>query len=671
MKEWLSAAELAAEALPQMPATKAGVLQYAEREGWAESLAYARKRAGRGGGLEFHIALLPTSARLAYETRHRRVVTLPVPARAPAVTVTVPAPVSDRAARERDARLAILSAYDSFCRGTGLGAASSALIFSDKYNARTVAIEPWIVETVARISPRTLARWRAEAKAGRANKLAVDRAHRKGKGLLDLAEDGAVRVFVLALLASQPHLAATQIQVQIRHRFGDGLKVLRGGVTSYEPVPPVRTIQAYVAGLRETERVALMRANNPDRYRSTMVPAGTDSYADVTQLGTLWMIDASPVDALCVDGRWSIYACVDVGTRSLTLYVSRTPRAAAVQLLARKAILAWGRADQDQARQRVGLRGRGYEAPVRLSRHRDRAFAALPAADEGLRGAGDPHLPTRLRGASARLHRPQRFRAEGDRGPQELRGAPRRRYGGDLRSGANRRAAGGARRPLGRDDLRPPPSQRPQRPDAGTGARALDTADRDRGRSCPRPPADAGRRGWRHPDRDQVRPPDRRAPIRAAGAAAGRTGTPAHGPARRGAALAFAVEDGRYVGEATCAELSGIDPRAIIRARKEAQEAAIAGRMAGVAAEIKALTQGPSLIERALEVAARDVPNLVTFPAHRVAASTAEIEAAIAAMEGGAPRITAAADPAIAAEQARIQAMLDRMDAGLPPSRST
>lgn len=68
-QEWFSAAELAALGLPGLPGTKMGVLKRAEAEGWATAQddvrgALSRKRKGRGGGLEFHVHLLPEQARL-------------------------------------------------------------------------------------------------------------------------------------------------------------------------------------------------------------------------------------------------------------------------------------------------------------------------------------------------------------------------------------------------------------------------------------------------------------------------------------------------------------------------------------------------------------------------------------------------------------------------------
>ncbi|KAF0674384.1 DNA-binding protein, partial [Profundibacterium mesophilum] len=60
---WWSAAELAEAAMPDMPATKRGVNVLIERGGWKAQSAHARKRAGRGGGWEFHWQLLPLRAR--------------------------------------------------------------------------------------------------------------------------------------------------------------------------------------------------------------------------------------------------------------------------------------------------------------------------------------------------------------------------------------------------------------------------------------------------------------------------------------------------------------------------------------------------------------------------------------------------------------------------------
>jgi putative transposase len=68
-KQWFTAAELAGLALPGLPKVKRKVNERAAGEGWAlkvdgAGLPLARPRQGRGGGLEYHLTLLPTSARV-------------------------------------------------------------------------------------------------------------------------------------------------------------------------------------------------------------------------------------------------------------------------------------------------------------------------------------------------------------------------------------------------------------------------------------------------------------------------------------------------------------------------------------------------------------------------------------------------------------------------------
>ena len=67
-QEWFTAAELADLKLPGLATSKRGVQMIADREGWAtyrdaSGAAASRKRAGRGGGLEYHVSLLPEAAR--------------------------------------------------------------------------------------------------------------------------------------------------------------------------------------------------------------------------------------------------------------------------------------------------------------------------------------------------------------------------------------------------------------------------------------------------------------------------------------------------------------------------------------------------------------------------------------------------------------------------------
>jgi putative transposase len=68
-KQWLTAAELAELRLPGLPKAKRKINERAAAERWAlmtddHGAPLARPRKGRGGGLEYHVALLPPAARL-------------------------------------------------------------------------------------------------------------------------------------------------------------------------------------------------------------------------------------------------------------------------------------------------------------------------------------------------------------------------------------------------------------------------------------------------------------------------------------------------------------------------------------------------------------------------------------------------------------------------------
>jgi putative transposase len=62
-REWFTLGELAGLKLPGLPSTAMGMHRLAGRERWAADPSCARKRTGRGGGIEYHLSLLPEAAK--------------------------------------------------------------------------------------------------------------------------------------------------------------------------------------------------------------------------------------------------------------------------------------------------------------------------------------------------------------------------------------------------------------------------------------------------------------------------------------------------------------------------------------------------------------------------------------------------------------------------------
>jgi len=632
VKEWLTARELAAEALPDMPETERGVQMLAERLVWADSMAYVRNRAARGGGLEFHINLLPPVARLEYERRHRQIVR-PEPQARPAIVLGEG--LTDRAARERDARLAIVAAFEAFSQGQRLGDAARSQIFVDRYNLGAIAVDPWIRETVRSLSKRTLARWRSAKFLGRLDRLAVDRAAaRKGKGTLDTAAGGRLRSFVLALIAHQPLLTAAQVRVQCGAEFGRELIDHETGLIL--ALPPVRTFQHWLKTLKETEKVLLTRLSDPNRYRSNMAPSGTGTYRWVRQPNTLWMIDASPVDALCIDGRHTIYACIDIATRRTVFYVSRTPRAAAVGMLMRKAILAWGvpqKVKTDNGSDFVANETKRLMASLGIEMELSDAYSPQQKAHV------ESVIKTFQHGCAALLpgfvgHSVADRKRLEDRKTfaQRLGEETAETFGVSLTGDQLQRYVDQwAETIYARTPHSGLKGATPADTAAGSAA-TIRTVDERALDILVMPVAEGG---IRKVTRLGIRVDHRHYQIGEADV--GQRVLVRMDPMDAGRVLAFDADDGRFVGIGKCAELSGHHPSTLVKARKELVNERYRAASKHVRAEIKRLVRGPALINKALEFAAQNEPNVVALPKREKRHETPAIAAALDASARPAP----------------------------------
>jgi putative transposase len=333
MKSWLSAAEIAALKLPGLPTTERGVQLLAQRRDWT-----GRGRDGRGGGVEYPLDALPAEARLAYVVRHVAAIDVPAPIARDAACEPDAAALNARAIESRDARLAILGLADRVAAQATIGRTRADRHFCDLYNGAQLTIADWIKAQVRTVTPRTLERWRALQRKGRSSRLAVDRAaSRKGSGVLDRANGGEVRTYILALLAKQPQLTAHHLRTLLADRYPNGLTLGEAAVA----LPPIRTFQHALKGWRKTYRNELTSLRDPDRFKSTVRFAAKVA-RPAERLNQLWQIDASPADVLTTEGRLSLYVCEDIYSRRLVALVTRTPRSAAVGLTLRKAMLDWG-----------------------------------------------------------------------------------------------------------------------------------------------------------------------------------------------------------------------------------------------------------------------------------------------------------------------------------------
>lgn len=332
---WLSAQQIADAAqagiMPGLPTSARGVNRLASSEGWAKS-ALARPREGvRGGGLEYHIDILPAGARGAWIAHNVGL-----------TSQDFRPELSDAALSMKcDAQMVLLRIADKLKRALGCSQSAADAYLEALFNNGHLPLPEWITEETKSLSARTIARWRKTAREG--GKVAAT-GRPKGSGILDRAEGGDIRSLILAAIAKQPFLKAKHIRALIRDKFGDALNVadpLTGEVLQ-APLPTLRMFQIALKEWRAEYKNELIRITNPDGYRNSIEFTATGSQT-ATRLNEVWQIDASPADVM-LNGkrRHSIYMAVDVYSRRAMVLATPTPRAEGVGLLIRRCILAWG-----------------------------------------------------------------------------------------------------------------------------------------------------------------------------------------------------------------------------------------------------------------------------------------------------------------------------------------
>lgn len=327
MAEWYNAIELAG--LPGLPGSRNKINDLADREGWL-----SRPREGRGGGREYHVSSLPEETCKALGLAQVAALTAS-PGPAPAANVNTPTtlpPINPGGDRKATARIAVLAAFDAFVEGGGYSLDRAKKAFCRSYKDGQVVVEPWVLQLIPRVSPRTIDNWRALVKAGNYEGLSGRQGkHRRGSGIIDRTP--ALREHIVGTLAQLPHADARQIERLIHAWLKD----------TDEEVPSYATIQRFVKRWKEDNEALFLAHRDPDAFRSKFGAAFGSASANVTALNQVWELDSTPADVICADGRrHAIVACIDIWSRRAKVLVTPTSQATAILLLLRHCIMDWG-----------------------------------------------------------------------------------------------------------------------------------------------------------------------------------------------------------------------------------------------------------------------------------------------------------------------------------------
>ncbi len=658
MNDWLTAREIAAEALPDLPTSESAVIRFAERSAWNTHPTFARRRKGRGGGQEYHYRILPTLAQIAYVQKHMTVGTDTTGPK----TISPDTPIiTGKAGEERDARLAIIAAYERFARGLNLNKQACMALFTDKYEMGSIAVDDWVKDLIPSFGERTLWRWMGTKASGKTEELAVDRGKaRAGKGLLNTADNGEVRAYILAWIAMNPALAAEQIRDYVEDEFGAEVPDAHGEL---KPLPPLRTFQHFIARLKAEEKVVLTAITNPDKYRSTMKLRGTGSYSWITKANELWMIDASPGDALLLDGRHSIYVCIDVATRWMTITVTKTPRAAAVGLLMRKTILKSGvcrMVKTDNGSDFVARDTQRLFLGLNIEAERSQAFTPEEKAfvERAIKTVQHKFF-TQLPGYIGHNVSERKAIEERKSFAQRLGGNEIETFSASLTADELQQRLDDwlehkyhQRKHGGLFGLTPAEAQRTMTDEIRrVDERALDVLLM---------PV-AGKDGRRRMTAQGIKIEDN---YYLCGSILPGTDVFVRlDPEDMGKAYLFSIEDGRFLDEAICPKLSNINRTAFVKAKKEEFNSMVAERTRAIKADVRKLQKGPSGIDRTIRLAkgksekrAAETANIIQLPPREQNHTTPQIAAALdAATLANRPLVTQ-----LTPEQAEMHARIER-----------
>jgi len=332
MEKWISTADVAA----LLKVSKRTIQLRAQRENWT-----SQPRSGRGGGVEYHIDSLPESIRsqiapieITVEGHHdaqqvmlihQTVTNIQHQKNIVALTSTNAHQLTDR----ENAQWTIYQAWVTHHRATGVSVVKSQYAFSDLYNAGMIEVDPCVRSYYPNISRGSIARWRSELKTK--GSLRTNYGNRKGKskiiGQSDLAQ------YLQSVLVTYPHIGAKTLY--------DGMHARFAGRGEFQ-LPSLRAVQRWMNDWMKQNSQVFTAISNPDQWKNKFMVAHGSFSEDVSRLNQIWEFDATPADLLLADGRYSLSGVIDVYSRRLKLFVTKTSKAVAVASLIRRALLDWG-----------------------------------------------------------------------------------------------------------------------------------------------------------------------------------------------------------------------------------------------------------------------------------------------------------------------------------------
>jgi hypothetical protein len=232
------------------------------------------------------------------------------------------------------ARRWLVEATWDFRRRHGGDQMSARARFAEGVNAGDIDVpahvQAWLPRRHGRrsLTEATLRRWHYAYREGGLWALTDGYGSRKGHSKIESTPE--LYKLVLGCMLQHPHIQAKKIKAYV-------------AATRPElDIASVRAIQRFMKSWTEENAQLWTYLTNPDRWKNVFMAAVGSQTERVERLNQVWELDSTPGDWMLTDGRHSVVGVIDLYSRRLKLYVSKTSTASAVCQVFRRAALDWG-----------------------------------------------------------------------------------------------------------------------------------------------------------------------------------------------------------------------------------------------------------------------------------------------------------------------------------------
>jgi len=240
---------------------------------------------------------------------------------------------SDKFKRAKAKEWLVLRAIE-FQHKQNIGIGASYQAIASAVNSRVIEVPDHVAEWLpCKDGVRTLSAKSVERWTHTYNKQGIwglTDGYGKRKGQSKIATNDTLRRIVIGSMLQNPHIKASEILEYLRAEHAD------------MKLPGIRSIQRFMKEWKEENAQIWTYTTNPDEWKNTYMAAPGSHFENIKAPNQLWEMDSTPGDWMLKDGRHSVIGVIDMWSRRLKLYVSKTSRAQAVCQLFRQAILDWG-----------------------------------------------------------------------------------------------------------------------------------------------------------------------------------------------------------------------------------------------------------------------------------------------------------------------------------------